>query len=93
MDNYIEEINHKIEILYERINKEKDVLLAYNLIEKGNSKYQRIFLFPKIINKNMQSGNYKRAVRYFFMAEKLMNDIEKNKDKIKKRITHYIIRD
>ena len=93
MDNYIEELKNKIEILYARINKETDILFAYDLIEKGNNKYQNIFLFPKIINRNMQSGNYKRAVRYFLMAEKLMEDIEKNQEKIKKKITDYIMRE
>lgn len=93
MDNYVEELNDRIENLYERINKARNVLIAYNLIEKGNSKYQLIFLLPEIINKNMQSGNYRRAITYFFFAERLMDEIEKNSTIIKKKITDYMLKD
>ena len=93
MDNYVEELNDRIENLYERINKARNVLIAYNLIEKGNSKYQLIFLLPEIINKNMQSGNYRRATTYFFFTERLMDEIEKNSAKIKKKITDYMLKD
>lgn len=93
MDNYVEELKNRIENLYERIYKAKNVLIAYNLIEKGNSKYQLIFLLPEIINKNMQSGNYRRATTYFFFTERLMDEIEKNSAKIKKKITDYMLKD
>ena len=93
MDNYVEELKNRIENLYERIYKAKNVLIAYNLIEKGNSKYQLIFLLPEIINKNMQSGNYRRATAYFFFTERLMDEIEKNSAKIKKKITDYMLKD
>lgn len=93
MDNYVEELNNRIENLYERIYQAKNVLIAYNLIEKGNSKYQHIFLLPEIINKNMQSGNYRRAAIYFLFTEKLMDEIEKNSTKIKKKITDYMLKD
>ncbi len=93
MDNYVEELNDRIENLYARIYKARNVLIAYNLIEKGNSKYQLIFLLPEIINKNMQSGNYRRATTYFFFTERLMDEIEKNSTKIKKKITDYMLKD
>ena len=32
----------------------------------------------------MQSGNYKRAAKYYLFAKKLMDDVEKNTNKMKK---------
>lgn len=93
MDNYVEELNKRIENLYERINKTKNILIVYNLIENGDSNYQHIFLLPGIINKNMQSGNYRRATIYLFFTERLMDEIEKNSTKIKKKITDYMLKD
>ena len=91
MDNYEEELKNRIEELYQRIEKNKDLLVAYTLIEKGKSKYVHIFSLPNIINKNMQSGNYKRAMKYYFFANRLMIDIEKNSKEIKNRITTYML--
>ena len=48
---------------------------------------------PSIINKNMQSGNYKRAVKYYLFTNSLMVDFEKNNKEIKKIITTYILKD
>lgn len=93
MNNYVEELDNRIEKLYEKIYKTKNILIVYNLIEKGNSKYQLIFSLPEIINKNMQIGNYRRATMYFFFAERLMDEIEKNSTKIKEKITDYMLTD
>ena len=93
MDNYVDELNARIDELYRRVYKNRDVLIAYNLIKKGKSKYQHIFSLPSIINKNMQSGNYKRAAKYYLFANKLMDDVEKNTNKMKKSITNYILKD
>lgn len=56
MDNYVEELNNRIENLYERINKTKNILIAYNLIEKGNSKYQHIFYCQRLLIKICSQG-------------------------------------
>lgn len=93
MDNYVEELKTRIEELYQRIDKNRDLLVAYNLIEKDKSKYLHIFSLPSIINKNMQSGNYKRAAKYYFFTNNLMADVEKNNKEIKKRITTYMLKD
>lgn len=93
MDNYVEELKTRIEELYQRIDKNRDLLVAYNLIEKDKSKYLHIFSLPSIINKNMQSGNYKRAAKYYFFTNSLMADVEKNNKEIKKRITTYMLKD
>lgn len=93
MDNYVEELKTRIEELYQRVDKNRDALVTYNLIEKGKSKYQYIFSIPSIINKNMQSGNYKRAAKYYFLASSLMDDIERKNIEIKKRITTYMLKD
>ena len=42
MDNYVEELKTRIEELYQRIDKNRDLLVAYNLIEKDKSKYLHI---------------------------------------------------
>ena len=39
MGNYVEELKIRIEELYRRIDKNKDLLVAYNLIKKEKSKY------------------------------------------------------
>lgn len=93
MDNYVEELKTRIEALYQRIEKNRDSLVVYSLIEKGKSKYLYIFSLPSIINKNMQSGNYKRASKYYFLANSLMIDIERNNKEIKKIITTYMLKD
>ena len=93
MDNYVEELKARIEELYQRIDKNIDMLVAYNLIEKDKSKYLHIFSLPSIINKNMQSGNYKRAVKYYLFTISLMVDFEKNNKEIKKIITTYMLKD
>ena len=93
MDNYVEELKTRIEELYQRIDKNRDLLVAYNLIEKDKSKYLHIFSLPSIINKNMQSGNYKRAVKYYFFTNSLMVDVERNNKEIKKIITTYMLKD
>lgn len=93
MDNYVELLNNRIDNLYERINKDKDIIIAYDLIKNGKNGYKLIFWLPEIINKNMQIGNYKRAAKYFFWAEKLIDEVEKNHIRIKKEITDYIIKD
>ena len=46
MDNYVEELKTRIEELYQRIDKNRDMLVAYNLIEKDKSKYLHIFSLP-----------------------------------------------
>lgn len=91
MDNYVELLNDRINNLYDQIDKKKDVIIAYNLIKNGTSGYQYIFLLPEIINKNMQMGNYRRAARYFFLAENLMDKVEKNHFRIMQEITDYIL--
>ena len=93
MDNYVEELKARIEELYQRIDKNIDMLVAYNLIEKDKSKYLHIFSLPSIINKNMQSGNYKRAVKYYLFTNSLMVDFENNNKEIKKIITTYMLKD
>lgn len=93
MDNYVEELKIRIEELYQRIDKNRDLLIAYNLIEKDKSKYLYIFTLPSIINKNMQSGNYKRAAKYYFFTNSLMIDVEKNSNEMKRIITTYMLKD
>lgn len=93
MDNYVEELKTRIEELYHRMDKNRDLLVAYNLIEKDKSKYLHIFSLPSIINKNMQSGNYKRAAKYYFFTNSLMVDVERNNKEIKKIITTYMLKD
>lgn len=93
MDNYIEELKKQIDTLYHKIQKEKDFLVIYNLIEKERSKYQYIFSMTEIINRNLQIGNYKRVMKYYILAESLMKNIEDDKEKIRKKITDYIIKD
>ena len=93
MDNYVEELKTRIEELYQRIDKNRDLLVAYNLIEKEKSKYLHIFSLPSIINKNMQSGNYKRAAKYYFFTNSLMVDVERNNKEIRKIITTYMLKD
>lgn len=89
----MEELKIRIEELYRRIDKNKDLLVAYNLIKKEKSKYIHIFFFPNIINRSMQSGNYKRAAKYYFFVNNLMADAEKNNKEIKKIITAYMLKD
>ena len=93
MDNYVEELKTRIEELYQRIDKNRDLLVVYNLIEKDKSKYLHIFSLPSIINKNMQSGNYKRAAKYYFFTNSLMVDVERNNKEIRKIITTYMLKD
>jgi len=93
MDNYVDELKTRIEELYQRIDKNRDLLIAYNLIEKDKSKYLHIFSLPSIINKNMQAGNYKRAARYYFFSNSLMIDVERNNKEIKNIITTYMLKD
>ena len=93
MDNYVEELKTRIEELYQRIDKNRDLLVAYNLIEKDKSQYLHIFSLPSIINKNMQSGNYKRAAKYYFFTNSLMVDVERNNKEIRKIITTYMLKD
>lgn len=56
-------------------------------------KYLHIFSLPSIINKNMQSGNYKRAAKYYFFTNSLMVDVERNNKEIRKIITTYMLKD
>lgn len=49
MDNYVDELNARIDELYRRVYKNRDVLIAYNLIKKGKSKYQHIFSLPSVL--------------------------------------------
>ena len=93
MDNYVDLLKNQIDNLYGRIYKEKDIIIAYNLIENGKSGYKNIFMLPEIINKNLQVGNYRRASRDFFLAEKLMEEVEQNHCRIQQEITDYMIRD
>ncbi len=93
MDNYVEKLKTRIEELYKRIERNKDALVVYNLIKKGKSKYQHIFSLTGIINRNMQCGNYKRAAKYYFFANSLIVDVEKNHKEIKDIITTYMLKE
>lgn len=41
----------------------------------------------------MQSGNYKRAAKYYFFTNSLMVDVERNNKEIRKIITTYMLKD
>ncbi|WP_026512077.1 hypothetical protein [Butyrivibrio sp. LC3010] len=93
MDNYVDELNARIEKLYDRIYQNKNMLVAYNLIEKEHSNYQHIFMLPEIINRNMQVGNYRRAALYSIFTERMMDEIESNSGRIREKINDYILTD
>jgi len=91
MDNYVDELKNRIAVLYQRIEKASDTLLAFHLIKKSKDSYQYVFSLPSIINRNMQLGNYKRAAKYYFLAKKLMDDVDRKMPEIKTAITTYML--
>ena len=92
MDKLSKELMKKTDSLYARIEKKRDIIVLYEMLNKKNKKYSVIFNIQVIINHCLQCGNYLRACRYVIAAEKLLSDFEKNEKKIKGEVTRYFVR-
>lgn len=90
MTDYTKKLNKKIDDLYCHINNEKEYIMIYSNIEKDN-KYKYVFILPDIINRNLQCGNYSRALRYYLIANQMMKKYDDDKNEIIRKITEYII--
>lgn len=91
MEEYINTLIEKNQQLNQWIDREKDSIMVYTAIKKDKMFYRYIFTFSNIIKRNVQCGNYKRAMRYYIMAYTLMEKIRKDKNNIVQTITDYVM--
>lgn len=86
-----EEIIKKVDFLNQKIEKDKKIILINNIVNK-NSRINKIYLIQAIMNQSLQYGNYKRAFKYYLLADFLLKNLEKQKDKILRNFTLNLIK-
>lgn len=58
----------------------------------AEKRMKEILVLRKIVNYQLQIGNYRRAIRYFLAVKLLLNDLKPYKKKAAKRATEYMLR-
>ena len=58
----------------------------------AEKRMKEILVLRKIVNYQLQIGNYRRAIRYFLAVKLLLNDLKSYKKKAVKRATEYMLR-
>lgn len=86
-----EEIIKKVDLLNQKIEKDKKIILINNIINK-NSKINKIYLIQAIISQSLQSGNYKRAFKYYLIADFLIRKLEKQENELLRNFTLNLIK-
>lgn len=86
-----EEIKKKINFLNQKIEKDKKIILINNIINK-NSKINKIYLIQAIMNQSLQYGNYRRAFKYYLLADFLMKKLEKRNNELLRNFTLNLIK-
>lgn len=92
MDDFINLIIKKTRALDSRIETKEKLITVYERIYNKKN-YNSIFATQTIIYSCLQCGNYRRAVRYIVVTERLVDEFEKNEGSIKDIIDKYFIKD
>lgn len=91
IQSFNEKLKREIDFLNQEIEKNEKIFLINSLINKG-SKLNKIYLVQAIMNQALQYGNYRRALKYYLIANFLVKNIEKSKNKLLRNFTLDLIK-
>lgn len=86
-----EEIIKKVDFLNQKIEKDKKIILINNIVNK-NSRINKIYLIQAIMNQSLQYGNYRRAFKYYLLADFLIKKLEKQNNDFLRNFTLNLIK-
>lgn len=94
MDDFSKVIIERANAINRKIESKSKLISIYEMLNHGkkNKNYNVIFAVQKIINSCLQCGNYRRAVRYIIIEERLINEFEQRERFMKDEITEYFVK-
>lgn len=91
MVDFSKAVKDKINSLTKRLDKNIMLIALISAIDHDTYDSAIIINTYAIVEKCVQCGNYRRACYYIMLANKLLDDIEKNEKSYTDQLTSYIL--